>query len=68
MTFDAFAKSIVDRFDQALPEPWRPLPDYQIAFPTERTYRGFLEHDGYAARCGPPRSSSAVPPEPLAIS
>jgi superfamily I DNA/RNA helicase len=27
LTFDAFAKSLVDRFGQALPERWRPRPD-----------------------------------------
>lgn len=30
MTFDAFAKSLVDRFGQALPSMWRPTPDYSI--------------------------------------
>lgn len=30
MTFDAFAKSLVDRFGQALPSLWRPTPDYSI--------------------------------------
>ena len=33
MTFDAFAKGLVDRFGQALPERRRPSPDYQIYFP-----------------------------------
>ncbi|WAM23135.1 UvrD-helicase domain-containing protein [Myxococcus sp. NMCA1] len=42
MTFDAFAKSIVDRFGQALPEAWRPRPDYQIFSPTEGQYRDYL--------------------------
>jgi superfamily I DNA/RNA helicase len=46
MTFDAFAKSIVDRFGQALLEAWRPAPDYQIDFPVERTYRDFLSSIG----------------------
>jgi superfamily I DNA/RNA helicase len=46
MTFDAFAKSIVDRFGQALPDAWRPAPDYQIFFPTESTYRDFLNTVG----------------------
>lgn len=31
LTFDAFAKSLVDRFGQALPVRWRPTPDYEIA-------------------------------------
>ncbi|TCP80075.1 DNA helicase II [Brevundimonas mediterranea] len=42
MTFDAFAKSLIDRFGQALPERWRPRPDYEIIFPNDRDYRDFL--------------------------
>lgn len=45
MTFDAFAKGLVDRFGQALPKRWRPRPDYEIMFPTEALYRGFLSQD-----------------------
>ena len=41
-TFDSFAKSLVDRFGQALPEGWRPTPDYEIAFPSDRSVRDFL--------------------------
>lgn len=29
-TFDAFAKGLLDRFGQALPEAWRPRPDYTL--------------------------------------
>lgn len=43
MTFDAFAKGLVDRFGQALPERWRPSPDYEISFPTDRDYRDYLQ-------------------------
>lgn len=43
MTFDAFAKGLVDRFGQALPKLWRPTPDYQILFPTDTMFRGFLQ-------------------------
>lgn len=43
MTFDAFAKGLVDRFGQALPERWRPRPDYEILFPTDAMYRGFFQ-------------------------
>lgn len=43
MTFDAFAKGLLDRFGQALPERWRPSPDYEIMFPTDRSYRDFLQ-------------------------
>ena len=42
LTFDAFAKSLVDRFGQALPERWRPSPDYDVAYANDRTYREFL--------------------------
>jgi superfamily I DNA/RNA helicase len=31
LTFDAFAKGLIDRFGQALPEAWRPTPNYEIA-------------------------------------
>ena len=43
MTFDAFAKGLLDRCGQVLPERWRPSPDYAIVFPNARTYRVFLE-------------------------
>ena len=45
MTFDAFAKGLVDRFGQALPEQWRPRPDYEIMFTNDTLYRGFLLQD-----------------------
>jgi len=45
MTFDAFAKGLVDRFGQALPARWRPKPDYQLIFPREREYRNFLDQE-----------------------
>lgn len=51
MTFDAFAKSLVDRFGQALPERWRPSSDYEILFPNFRIYDNFL------------RRSLGTPPE-----
>ncbi len=42
MTFDAFAKGLVDRFGQALPENWRPSSNYEIMFPNNRSYGDFL--------------------------
>jgi superfamily I DNA/RNA helicase len=42
MTFDAFAKGLIDRFGKALPDRWRPRPDYEIIFPNDRDYRDFL--------------------------
>jgi superfamily I DNA/RNA helicase len=43
LTFDAFAKSLVDRFGQALPEAWRPTPDYEIAQARDPIVREFLQ-------------------------
>ena len=51
LTFDAFAKSLVDRFGQALPKRWRPSPDYEIQFPNFRIYDNFV------------RRSLGAPPE-----
>ncbi|WP_454648585.1 UvrD-helicase domain-containing protein [Bradyrhizobium liaoningense] len=45
LTFDAFAKSLVDRFGQALPERWRPRPDYQVVVnANDRTFDNFLRY------------------------
>lgn len=41
-TYDAFAKSLVDRFSQSLPRWCRPDVDYRIIFPRTRDYRDFL--------------------------
>lgn len=43
MTFDSFAKGLIDRFGQALPDRWRPRPDYELMFPNDTAYRGFLQ-------------------------
>ena len=43
LTFDAFAKGLLDRFGQTLPDRWRPRPDYGIFQPNDRLYRDFLE-------------------------
>lgn len=46
-TFDAFAKHLVDRFLNALPDLWRPTPDYEIFTPKEaeiNTYLGGLQN------------------------
>lgn len=45
MTFDAFAKGLLDRFGQALPARWRPKPDFEILYPDWRLYRDFLERE-----------------------
>lgn len=36
LTFDAFTKSLVDRFHAAIPQHWRPSRPYDIDFPTQR--------------------------------
>lgn len=36
LTFDAFTKSLVDRFLSTIPAIWRPTRPYDIAFPTRR--------------------------------
>lgn len=41
-TFDAFAKSLVDRFRAAIPEPYRPPAGYSIMTPHSSDYDGFL--------------------------
>ena len=38
LTFDAFAKGLVDRFGQVLPERWRPQPDYEILQTSDAVY------------------------------
>jgi superfamily I DNA/RNA helicase len=43
LTFDAFAKSLIDRFGQALPDRWRPRPDYKVVVDAyDRTFEEFL--------------------------
>lgn len=42
MTFDAFTKSLVDRFHMALPTVWRPTTPYEIAFPSRQQVNDFL--------------------------
>lgn len=43
LTFDAFAKGMLDRLFSALPERWQPTPDYEILLPKYRTFPGFLD-------------------------
>ncbi len=51
MTYDGFAKSLVDRFLPAIPTHWRPERHYQIAPAGVQDYRGFL--DGIQGDDGP---------------
>jgi superfamily I DNA/RNA helicase len=43
LTFDAFAKGLVDRFGRALPEEYRPTPDYAINFDIQKRTRELLD-------------------------
>ena len=43
LTFDAFTKSLVDRFRTAIPTDWRPTRPYDVAFPTYRQVTGFIQ-------------------------
>lgn len=43
LTFDAFAKSLLDRFGQALPKEWRPTPNYEIANATFTNVQATLQ-------------------------
>jgi superfamily I DNA/RNA helicase len=47
-TFDAFAKSFVDRFRAAIPEPYRPSVNYRIVLPGRQDYGDFLEGHGFS--------------------
>ena len=64
LTFDAFAKNLLDRFGRALPEQWRPSEDYAIDFEIkERKARELLDsisttHTGLRQRVSPPYSRS----------
>lgn len=42
LTFDAFTKSLVDRFTTAIPADWRPTRPYEIDFPNRRQVEEFL--------------------------
>lgn len=42
LTFDAFTKSLVDRFQTAIPNDWRPSRPYCIAYPNRRMIERFL--------------------------
>lgn len=49
LTFDAFTKSLVDRFQSAIPVDWRPTRPYDIAFPAYRQVADFLDLSRLAA-------------------
>jgi DNA helicase II / ATP-dependent DNA helicase PcrA len=43
LTFDAFAKGLLDRFGRALPEEYRPTSDYAINFDIQKRTRELLD-------------------------
>ena len=47
VTFDAFTKSLIDRFRHAIPEPFSPPRDYRIDFPTRQQLEHFLISHGF---------------------
>lgn len=47
LTFDAFTKSLVDRFSYAIPQFWRPTIPYEVHFPARRDIEAFLERMRY---------------------
>lgn len=49
LTFDAFTKSLVDRFLPAIPADWRPTKPYDIGFPKRRDVEDFLIRTRQAA-------------------
>lgn len=49
MTFDAFTKGLVDRFQSALPAAWKPSDRYEILFPQRRGLDDFLVRTRLAA-------------------
>jgi superfamily I DNA/RNA helicase len=60
LTFDAFAKGLLDRFGQALPEAWRPTPNYEIAAATFTVVQNTLETFIPPASVGTKRDIIAV--------
>lgn len=42
LTFDAFTKSLIDRFSNVLPDDWRPSRPYEIAFFNQRQIEDWL--------------------------
>lgn len=57
LTFDAFTKSLVDRFLMAIPGDWRPTQPYEVVFPKPRQVEGFLTDSLHSA---PPRWQAEI--------
>lgn len=50
MTFDAFCKGLVDRFQMAIPKLWRPTRPYNIGFAARAEIEEFLQRSRGAAK------------------
>lgn len=64
LTFDAFTKNMLDRFRAAIPQPFRPPPDYEIGFPRRNDLEDFLERHGKHT-IGPQKLEKAISRAPL---
>jgi len=58
LTLDAFAKRLVDQFLEALPDQWRPSPDYNIIFPNRDIWEEFVNRN--EDRCPEIRSKNST--------
>jgi len=60
LTFDAFAKGLLDRFGQTLPPEWRPRPQYEVAKATFAVVQNTLESFDPPAKIGSKRDIIAL--------
>lgn len=59
-----FTKTMLDRFRAAIPQPFRPTPDYEMGFPRRNDLEDFLErHDRHTI--GPQKLEKAIARAPL---
>jgi superfamily I DNA/RNA helicase len=61
MTFDAFTKSLVDRFRSTLPPKWALHGTYNLAFPTSTEQRDFINNLSETANPGIQEKLFALP-------
>lgn len=66
-TFDAFAKSLLDRFRAAVPDVYRPPSGYRIVMPRRQDYQYFLDvHNFHGVNPGQLEQAIARMPLPIA--
>lgn len=65
MTFDALAKGLVDRFRRALPDEYRPSPDYEIDFDIQKRTRELLDDLAGEATGLTTADVSGISPDPF---